>query len=92
MYNLNREEYLKTIQVSAGNKTYASYDGCLYTKDLTKMLCFPMGKSVCNIPAETIEIEDMAISDMAYYLEEFNVDKNNTVFCLKMVFYITNYK
>ena len=41
---------LTDINVSSGNSTYASMDGCLYTKDKTELLVWPGGKTKAEIP------------------------------------------
>ena len=37
---------LTNIDVSIDNKYYSSFDGILYNKDKTELLCYPLGKSV----------------------------------------------
>lgn len=55
------------IVVSENNEEYASYDGVLYTKDLTKLIACPKGKrGTVKIAESTNEIEDNAFENCGY--------------------------
>ena len=53
---------LKTIIVASGNKYYSSYDGVLYNKAKTQLICYPMGKEneECTVLDTVTEICDQA--------------------------------
>ena len=51
---------LTTIEVEAGNASYAAYDGALYDADMKELLFVPAGKTSVRIP------ENSTISDMAF--------------------------
>lgn len=53
-------ESLQEINVDAENSVYASYDGILYNKDMTTMLCVPRGVVSCSIPEGVTSIGDGA--------------------------------
>ena len=47
---------LKEITVSENNRYYSSYDGCLYDKKLTTLLCFPQARKSAYIPDSVVNI------------------------------------
>ena len=53
-------EFLRSIEVSSGNKNYSSYDGVLFNKDKTELIRHPMnkydGSGLYTIPNGVIEI------------------------------------
>lgn len=53
---------LKKISVSGSSETFASVDGVLYSKDMTKLCFYPMGKTDAEyiIPDTVTEIGDFA--------------------------------
>lgn len=51
---------LTSINVSPENETYASEDGCVYTKDKKRLLLCPQGKSAVDIPEGVTSIEEYA--------------------------------
>ena len=51
---------LTSINVSPENETYASEDGCVYTKDKKRLLLCPLGKSAVDIPEGVTSIEEYA--------------------------------
>ena len=61
---------LTNIDVSIDNKYYSSFDGILYNKDKTELLCYPLGKSVptYSIPNGVTSIGDKAF-DLCTSLE-----------------------
>ena len=74
---------LKEIVVSEKNKTYASENGILYTKDMKKLLCCPARKTgKINIPDSMIAISDYAFSG-CNHLKEITVNKNNMSYTAK---------
>lgn len=48
---------LKKINVSSENSIYASYDGCLYSKDYSELITCPRGKSTVQIFEHTKKIK-----------------------------------
>ena len=51
---------LTSINVAPENNTYASVDGCVYSKDKTTLLICPGGKTTVNFPASVTSIGDRA--------------------------------
>ena len=51
---------LVSINVDKNNKVYTTYDGCLYTKDMTELLYCPLGKTEVIISENTRQIPDYA--------------------------------
>ena len=51
---------LKEINVASNNQNYASYDGALYDKNLSALICCPGGKTTLSIPNGVTKIEDYA--------------------------------
>ena len=53
---------LESIDVSAGNQTYLSIDGVLFTKDKTSLLCYPQGRKSTSyeVPHNVSNIADYA--------------------------------
>lgn len=45
---LTNNKKLNEIEVTSGNTTYASYDGCLYSKDYTTLIHCPAAKTSIN--------------------------------------------
>ena len=41
---------LTSINVNASNSTYASYDGAVYNKAKTQIICYPQGKTSIELP------------------------------------------
>lgn len=62
------------IVVSENNKEYASYDGILYTKDLTKLIACPKGKrGTVKIAESTNKIEDNAFENCGYLTGDLEI-------------------
>lgn len=60
-YALSGCDNLEKINVSADNKYYASQDGVLFSKDKTKLICYPGGKhGTYTIPDGVTTIADYA--------------------------------
>ena len=55
-----KECSLSSIDVEANNQNYASFDGVLYKKDITTLICCPRSKRSITIPNSVIYIEDYA--------------------------------
>ncbi len=53
---------LNVIEVASENPAYKTFDGCLYDKDLTEIICCPANKSAINF-AENVE----KIGSAAFY-------------------------
>ena len=54
---------LESVDVEAGNSNYCSNNGILYNKEMTKILCYPAGKTDItqfDIPNGVTEIEEFA--------------------------------
>ena len=51
---------LNEIEVTSGNTTYASYDGCLYSKDYTTLIHCPTAKTSINFHAGITTIAQKA--------------------------------
>lgn len=54
---------LGAINVAAGNSAYASADGCLYNKAMTKLIRCPEGKSGVTISSGTVTIGSGSFED-----------------------------
>ena len=56
---------LESIQVNPRNKYYKSYEGVLFNKNKSKLICYPPVKNneVYEIPDSVSEIDDWAFSD-----------------------------
>lgn len=54
---------LGAINVAAGNGTYASSDGCLYNKAMTKLIRCPEGKSGVTVSSGTVTIGSGSFED-----------------------------
>jgi len=48
--SFNNLHFLSSITVDEKNENFSSFDGCLYNKDRTMLVCFPQGLSGANIP------------------------------------------
>lgn len=51
---------LNEITVSENHKTFSSYDGCLYNKDFSQLLCCPAGKTTAKLKEGTASIKSDA--------------------------------
>lgn len=61
---------LKNIEVSENNQVFASLDGALYTKDLTKLLYVPKAyEGILVLPDTLIEIDFYALQSCGYISE-----------------------
>lgn len=54
---------LESIDVDSENENYASYNGILYNKDKTSLICCPGAKKIVNIPSSVTTIEERAFYD-----------------------------
>ncbi|MBR4573598.1 MAG: leucine-rich repeat protein [Lachnospiraceae bacterium] len=52
---------LRKITVSKSNPDYTSYDGCLYDKDKTVLICFPQSLNGASIPDTVTDIAPSAL-------------------------------
>ena len=59
---------MTAINVSGDNATYASYNGALYNKRLTKLISYPLGKSGEAVLADSL----VTINDYAFYEAELS--------------------
>lgn len=55
--------WLTTINVEANNEAFTAADGVLYSKNMTKLIAFPNGRSSVDIPASVTTIGDDAFRD-----------------------------
>ncbi|MBR5990378.1 MAG: leucine-rich repeat domain-containing protein [Bacilli bacterium] len=53
---------LVTIEVSAYNPNFASFDYCLYNKNLTELIAFPAGRKTLSFPGNLTTIKERAFS------------------------------
>ncbi len=53
---------LTEIKISSQNKYFTSFDGALYNKDKTKIICWPAGKTDLNFPVSVTTIGANAFS------------------------------
>ncbi len=69
------------IEADSRNKTYSSYDGCLYDKSKTTLLCIPVGKKETKIPQGCLRIDPYALGREFVTDEEtgWQVDRDLTV-------------
>lgn len=65
------------INVAEGNPNFASLDGVLYNKDITKLIAFPCGKSSVTIPDTVTSFAEGAFRD-AVTLETLNIPDSVT--------------
>ena len=68
---------LTDINVSSGNSIYASVDGCLYTKDKTKILICPLGKTEVDIADSVTNISDYTFSN-CFHLTKMDIPNSVT--------------
>ena len=54
---------MTSIEVDEANTRYSSYDGVLYNKDKTKLVCCPGGKESISVPDGVTSIGDSAFFD-----------------------------
>lgn len=54
--SFNNQLYLISIEVDEANTKYSSFDGVLYDKDKTTLVCFPQGLHAANIPNSVVKI------------------------------------
>lgn len=59
-YNLGRTSTLRDVQVSADNTAYVSHDGVLFSKDMSTLVYYPMGRTVDSyvIPDSVVTIQE----------------------------------
>lgn len=61
----NNSASIETINISSNNIYFTSVDGVVYNKDVTEILCYPLGKSDKNfiLPNTVIKISDSCFKD-----------------------------
>ena len=59
-YNLDRTSSLREVQVSADNSSFASLDGVLFSKDMSVLIYYPMGRvaDVYNVPDGVVTVDE----------------------------------
>jgi hypothetical protein len=69
--------YLKSIQVDSQNPFFTSKDGVLYTKDMTSLIAYPLGKldDIFEIPNKVQHIREGAFS-YNHHLFEMHLGEN----------------
>lgn len=66
IFTLEKLTALTDINVSAGNSEYVSVDGALYSKDMSKLLIFPLAKfaTFYEVPTTVTEIRELAFNGL----------------------------
>lgn len=68
-------EKLSEISVKADSENYASYDGCLYDKDFTTLMCIPRAKKNANVLLSITSCYEHALDDFSEEkIERFKKD------------------
>jgi hypothetical protein len=67
-YDMGKNDTFKEFEVADGNEYFTAVDGVLYSKDMTRMLAYPRGKTdeKFEIPEGITQIDEMAFSRAAY--------------------------
>ncbi|MGN1317739.1 MAG: leucine-rich repeat protein [Lachnospirales bacterium] len=67
-YDLGKNTNFTEFKVAYGNNYFTALDGVLYSKDMTRMVAYPRGKTdtVFEIPEGITQIDEMAFSRAAY--------------------------
>ena len=67
-YDFGKNTSFTTFQVEAGNEYFTAVDGVLYSKNMTRMVAYPRGKTdtIFEIPEGVTQIDEMAFSRAAY--------------------------
>jgi hypothetical protein len=76
-YAFSEMPYLKSIQVDSQNPFFTSHDGVLYTKDMTSLIVYPLGKlnDIFEVPNKVQHIREGAFS-YNHHLFEMHVGEN----------------
>lgn len=84
-------EGLQNITVEEGNRIFTSQDGVLYSKDMTVLLAYPIGKQDANftIPDSVTRIEESAFSHCKT-LTSISIPSNVTSIGPQAFLYCTN--
>ena len=82
-------EKLEEITVAERNKNFASYDGALYTKDLTELHTMPAAKKIAVYPSQLTSIGSYAFANST--METIDIPYGVTKL-MKMPFYYINSK
>lgn len=64
---------LQRINVDSSNPAYASYDGCLYNKDYTRLICIPQGRESVYVRTTITSVAPHALDG----LSQERIDKVN---------------
>lgn len=54
--SFNNLHFLSNISVDEGNTKFSSFNGCLYDKERTTLICFPQGLSSSYIPKTCVKL------------------------------------
>ena len=54
--SFNNQLYLIAFEVDENNSNYSSFDGVLYDKNQTTLVCFPQGLHAANVPNTVVKI------------------------------------
>lgn len=67
-YDLGKNTSFKTFKVNEGNEYFTAVAGVLYSKDMTRMVAYPRGRTdtIFEIPEGVTQIDEMAFSRAAY--------------------------
>lgn len=76
-YAFSEMPYLKSIQVDSQNPFFTSNDGVLYTKDMTSLIVYPLGKldDIFEMPNKVKHLQEGAFS-YNHHLFEMHVGEN----------------
>lgn len=74
---------LTDIQISTGNAAYSSYDGAMYTKGRTKLICCPSGKKgTFTIPASVRKLNEYSFYSCTK-ITNFAVAEGSSTYAVK---------
>ncbi len=80
-YTLEACSALQAINVDADNPNYRSADGVLFSKDLTRLVCYPSGRTAgtFELPAEVTDFHVPSYGS-GHHLRSITVAEGNTVY------------
>lgn len=60
--SFNNLQHLVAIDVAKGNENYSTYNGCLYNKDQTLLICIPQGIAKTSISPKAVRLAPCALT------------------------------
>lgn len=60
--SFNNLQHLYYIDVAKGNENYSTYNGCLYSKDQTLLICIPQGIAKTSISPKAVRLAPCALT------------------------------